>query len=73
MSILNLLRGLNVEVDPIRNKVEITGLRFLYVCRDLEKYIGAKMLYSILDNVSYSRLVSVCFTCLIFIMQLIHY
>lgn len=57
MSILNLLRGLNVEVDPIRNKVEITGLRFLYVCRDLEKYIGAKMLYSILDNVSYSRLV----------------
>lgn len=57
MSILNLLRGLNVEVDPIKNKVEITGLRFLYVCRDLEKYIGAKMLYSILDNVSYSRLV----------------
>lgn len=57
MSILNLLRGLNVEVDPIRNKVEITGLRFLYVCRDLEKYIGSKMLYSILDNVSYSRLV----------------
>lgn len=57
MSILNLLRGLNVEVDPIRNKVTITGLRFLYVCRDLEKYIGAKMLYSILDNVSYSRLV----------------
>lgn len=57
MSILNLLRGLNVEVDPIRNKVAITGLRFLYVCRDLEKYIGAKMLYSILDNVSYSRLV----------------
>lgn len=57
MSILNLLRGLNVEVDPIHNKVEITGLRFLYVCRDLEKYIGAKMLYSILDNVSYSRLV----------------
>ena len=57
MSILNLLRGLNVEVDPVRNKVEITGLRFLYVCRDLEKYIGAKMLYSILDNVSYSRLV----------------
>lgn len=57
MSILNLLRGLNVEVDPINNKVEITGLRFLYVCRDLEKYIGAKMLYSILDNVSYSRLV----------------
>ena len=57
MSILNLLRGLNVEVDPINNKVTITGLRFLYVCRDLEKYIGAKMLYSILDNVSYSRLV----------------
>lgn len=57
MSILNLLRRLNVEVDPIHNKVEITGLRFLYVCRDLEKYIGAKMLYSILDNVSYSRLV----------------
>lgn len=57
MSILNLLRGLNVEVDPVHNKVEITGLRFLYVCRDLEKYIGAKMLYSILDNVSYSRLV----------------
>lgn len=57
MSILNLLRGLNVEVDPVRNKVEITGLRFLYICRDLEKYIGAKMLYSILDNVSYSRLV----------------
>lgn len=57
MSILNLLRGLNVEVDPVYNKVEITGLRFLYVCRDLEKYIGAKMLYSILDNVSYSRLV----------------
>jgi putative SNF2 domain helicase len=57
MSILNLLRGLNVEVDPVRNKVEITGLRFLYVCRDLEKYIGSKMLYSILDNVSYSRLV----------------
>lgn len=57
MSILNLLRGLNVEVDPVRNKVTITGLRFLYVCRDLEKYIGAKMLYSILDNVSYSRLV----------------
>jgi SNF2 family DNA or RNA helicase len=57
MSILNLLRGLNVEVDPIKNKVTITGLRFLYVCRDLEKYIGAKMLYSILDNVSYSRLV----------------
>lgn len=57
MSILNLLRGLNVEVDPIRNKIEITGLRFLYVCRDLEKYIGSKMLYSILDNVSYSRLV----------------
>lgn len=56
MSILNLLRGLNVEVDPVSNKVEITGLRFLYVCRDLEKYIGAKMLYSILDNVSYSRL-----------------
>lgn len=56
MSILNLLRGLNVEVDPIKNKVTITGLRFLYVCRDLEKYIGAKMLYSILDNVSYSRL-----------------
>ena len=57
MSILNLLRGLNVEVDPVNNKVEITGLRFLYVCRDLEKYIGSKMLYSILDNVSYSRLV----------------
>nr|DAR90623.1 MAG TPA: Chromatin remodeling complex ATPase [Caudoviricetes sp.] len=57
MSILNLLRGLNVEVDPVKNKVIITGLRFLYVCRDLEKYIGAKMLYSILDNVSYSRLV----------------
>lgn len=57
MSILNLLRGLKVEVDPIKNKVTITGLRFLYVCRDLEKYIGAKMLYSILDNVSYSRLV----------------
>lgn len=57
MSILNLLRGLNVEVDPIKNKITITGLRFLYVCRDLEKYIGAKMLYSILDNVSYSRLV----------------
>lgn len=57
MSILNLLRELNVEVDPIKNKVTITGLRFLYVCRDLEKYIGAKMLYSILDNVSYSRLV----------------
>lgn len=57
MSILNLLRGLNVEVDPVHNKVEITGLRFLYVCRDLEKYIGSKMLYSILDNVSYSRLV----------------
>ena len=57
MSILNLLRGLNVEVDPVNNKVTITGLRFLYVCRDLEKYIGAKMLYSILDNVSYSRLV----------------
>lgn len=57
MSILNLLRGLNVEVDPINNKVSITGLRFLYVCRDLEKYIGSKMLYSILDNVSYSRLV----------------
>lgn len=57
MSILNLLRGLNVEVDPVSNKVTITGLRFLYVCRDLEKYIGAKMLYSILDNVSYSRLV----------------
>ena len=56
MSILNLLRGLNVEVDPVSNKVTITGLRFLYVCRDLEKYIGAKMLYSILDNVSYSRL-----------------
>lgn len=57
MSILNLLRGLNVEVDPVSNKVTITGLRFLYVCRDLEKYIGPKMLYSILDNVSYSRLV----------------
>lgn len=57
MSILNLLRGLNVEVDTVSNKVTITGLRFLYVCRDLEKYIGAKMLYSILDNVSYSRLV----------------
>lgn len=57
MSILNLLRGLNVEVDPVSNKVTITGLRFLYVCRDLEKYIGTKMLYSILDNVSYSRLV----------------
>lgn len=57
MSILNLLRGLKVEVDPVSNKVTITGLRFLYVCRDLEKYIGAKMLYSILDNVSYSRLV----------------
>lgn len=57
MSILNLLRGLNVEVDSVSNKVTITGLRFLYVCRDLEKYIGAKMLYSILDNVSYSRLV----------------
>ena len=57
MSILNLLRGLNVEVDPVNNKVTITGLRFLYVCRDLEKYIGTKMLYSILDNVSYSRLV----------------
>ena len=57
MSILNLLRGLNVEVDPVNNKVTITGLRFLHVCRDLEKYIGAKMLYSILDNVSYSRLV----------------
>lgn len=57
MSILNLLRGLNVEVDPVHNKVEITGLRFLYVCRDLEKYIGTKMLYSILDNVSYSSLV----------------
>lgn len=57
MSILNLLRGLNVEVDPVKNKVIITGLRFLYVCRDLEKYIGSKMLYSILDNVSYSRLV----------------
>ena len=56
MSILNLLRGLNVEVDPVSNKVTITGLRFIYVCRDLEKYIGAKMLYSILDNVSYSRL-----------------
>lgn len=56
MSILNLLKGLNVEVDPVSNKVTITGLRFLYVCRDLEKYIGAKMLYSILDNVSYSRL-----------------
>lgn len=56
MSILNLLKGLNVEVDPVSNKVTITGLRFLYVCRDLEKYIGAKMLYSILDSVSYSRL-----------------
>lgn len=56
MSILNLLKGLNVEVDPVSNKVTITGLRFLYVCRDLEKYTGAKMLYSILDSVSYSRL-----------------
>lgn len=56
MSVFSLLRGLKVEVDPSVNKVSISGISLKYVCRDLEKYLGTKMLYNILDKATYAEI-----------------
>ena len=56
MSVFSLLRGLKVEVDSSVNKVTISGISLKYVCRDLEKYLGSKMLYSILDKATYAEI-----------------
>lgn len=56
MSVFSLLRGLKVEVDPSINKVSISGISLKYVCRDLEKYLGTKMLYNILDKATYAEI-----------------
>lgn len=56
MSVLSLFRGLKVEVDPSINKVIINGISLKYVCRDLEKYLGTKMLYNILDKATYAEI-----------------
>lgn len=56
MSVFSLLRGLKVEVDPSINKVSISGISLKYVCQDLEKYLGTKMLYNILDKATYAEI-----------------
>lgn len=56
MSVFSLFRGLKVEVDPSINKVSISGISLKYVCRDLEKYLGTKMLYNILDKATYAEI-----------------
>lgn len=56
MSTFSLFRGLKVEVDPSINKVSISGISLKYVCRDLEKYLGTKMLYNILDKATYAEI-----------------
>ena len=56
MSVFSLLRGLKVEVDASVNKVSISGISLKYVCRDLEKYLGTKMLYNILDKATYAEI-----------------
>lgn len=56
MSVFSLLRGLKVEVDSSVNKVSISGTSLKYVCRDLEKYLGTKMLYNILDKATYAEI-----------------
>lgn len=56
MSVFSLLRGLKVEVDPSVNKVSISGISLKYICRDLEKYLGTKMLYNILDKATYAEI-----------------
>lgn len=56
MSAFSLFRGLKVEVDPSINKVSISGISLKYVCRDLEKYLGTKMLYNILDKATYAEI-----------------
>lgn len=56
MSVFSLFRGLKVEVDPSVNKVSISGISLKYVCRDLEKYLGTKMLYNILDKATYAEI-----------------
>lgn len=56
MSVFSLLRGLKVEVDSSVNKVTISGISLKYVCRDLEKYLGTKMLYNILDKATYAEI-----------------
>ena len=56
MSVFSLFRGLKVEVDPPINKVSISGISLKYVCRDLEKYLGTKMLYNILDKATYAEI-----------------
>lgn len=56
MLVFSLLRGLKVEVDASVNKVSISGISLKYVCRDLEKYLGTKMLYNILDKATYAEI-----------------
>lgn len=56
MSVFSLFRGLKVEVDPSINIVTINGISLKYVRRDLEKYLGTKMLYNILDKATYSEI-----------------
>lgn len=56
MSVFSLLRGLKVEVDSSVNKVSISWISLKYVCRDLEKYLGTKMLYNILDKATYAEI-----------------
>lgn len=56
MSVFSLLRGLKVEVDSSVNKVSISGISLKYVYRDLEKYLGTKMLYNILDKATYAEI-----------------
>lgn len=56
MSVFSLLRGFKVEVDSSVNKVSISGISLKYVCRDLEKYLGTKMLYNILDKATYAEI-----------------
>lgn len=56
MSVFSLLRGLKVELDSSVNKVSISGISLKYVCRDLEKYLGTKMLYNILDKATYAEI-----------------
>jgi putative SNF2 domain helicase len=56
MSVFSLLRGLKVEVDSSVNKISISGISLKYVCRDLEKYLGTKMLYNILDKATYAEI-----------------
>ena len=56
MSVFSLLRGLKVEVDSSVNKVSISGISLKYVCRDLEKYLGTKILYNILDKATYAEI-----------------